>query len=82
MTREGGVAATPIQSNATPQLKKRGLAVSMRHRIAIGPDRQASLQTQNYKAGSPCRSMVTSREITSENAVQCKSMRVGHRVSP
>ena len=48
----------------------------MRHRIAIGPNRQASLQAQNYNAGSRCRSMATSCEFTGENAVQCISMRI------
>ena len=77
VTREGGVAATPLQVKRHPPAEqKRGQAVSMRHRTAIGPNRQASLRRQNYNAGSRCKSMATSREITSENAVQCISMRV------
>jgi len=64
-----------FRSNTTPQLNKsEGQTVSMRNRIAIGPNRQASLQAQNYNAGSRCRSMATSREFTGENAVQCISM--------
>ena len=63
VTREGGVAATPLQSQTRPSAEqKRGQAVSMRHRIAIGPNRQASLQMQNYNVESRCRSMATSRE--------------------
>jgi hypothetical protein len=74
---EGGVAATPLQVKHDAQLNKsEGQTVSMRHRIAIGPNRQASLQAQNYNMGSRCRSMATSREFTGENAVQCISMRV------
>jgi len=34
----------------------------MRYRITIGPNRQASLQTQDYNVESRCRSMATSRE--------------------
>jgi hypothetical protein len=77
VTREGGVAATALQVKRDVRLNKsERQAVSMRHRIAIERNRQTSLQTQNYHAGSRCRSMATSREITSENAVQRISMRV------
>ena len=43
VTREGGAAAAPLQVKRDPPAEqKRGQAVSMRHRIAIGPNRQAS----------------------------------------
>jgi hypothetical protein len=70
VTREGGVAATPLQVKRDPQLNKSegrpfpGVIESQSGRIGGPP-----LQAQNYNAGSRCRSMATSREVTSENAV-------------
>jgi hypothetical protein len=76
VTREGGVAATPLQVKRGAQLNKSDGNVSMRHRIAIGPNRQASLQTQNYNAGAVAGAWRRRVKITSENAIQCISMRV------
>ena len=54
VTREGGVAATPLQVNRdAPADQNEGQAVSMRHRIAIGPNRQASLQAKELQRGEP-----------------------------
>jgi len=76
VTREGGVAATPLHVKRGAQLNKSDGNVSMRHRIAIEPNRQASLWAQNYNAGAVAGAWRRRVKITSENAIQCISMRV------